>query len=125
MIARFGTAMPGTGLRFDATGRVCPPGHAVTYVAAVASTAVRLIATATAWAGTPYLPRMTKGHDSPAISGPKRPPVPSRVSNNRWGFMETNSVGLVGTLISGGSPPTGGGSPGPVWKNPRFWNEPL
>ena len=54
MIARLGTAMPGTGLRFDAIGRACPPGQAVTYVAVVASTAVRLMATATASAGTPY-----------------------------------------------------------------------
>src|SRR4029079_12062304 len=63
--------------------------------------------------------------DSPAPSGPSRPPVPSRVSNNRCGFIDTNSVGLDGGLISGGTVPPGGGSPGPIRKKPRFWKGPL
>ena len=40
-------------------------------------------------------------------------------------MIETNSVGLDGKVTSGGIPPLGGGFPGPGWKNPRFWIDPL
>ena len=63
-------AAPGTGLRFDAMGRASPDGYTVTNVPSVASTAVRLIATATASAGIPNRPVSGNCHASPDPNAP-------------------------------------------------------
>src|SRR6516162_2261066 len=81
-VTMLGTVWPGTTLRFDAVGMASPDGHAVTYVAADAFTAVTLATSAVAPAGTPAAARSTSRLSPGWKVGPPRP---LRVSRTRTG----------------------------------------
>ena len=74
----------------------------------------------------PNWPASANVHSSPAFSAPRRPPVPSRVSNTRSGVMATKPLA---TRRGGEHDRTGrvvsGAEPGPPLNRSRFSKLPL
>src|SRR6476646_10607380 len=101
--ARFGTGPEPFTFRFDVVGRACPSGHAVTVVALIAPTAVRLTTTAVASTGTAATPATCTRNVAPGPTAafatapaPGQFLAPVRVSHTRHGPTATNVEAVPG-----------------------------
>ena len=92
--ARFGTVAPAAGLRFEASGRSTPCGHAVTKLSAVPAVAVTL-STAPDAVGATASDR-SRVMEAPPTTAPAGTPVPYRVSSKRLGATGVNEAPVPG-----------------------------
>ncbi len=84
--------MAGVQLRAEVLGRVVPVGYAVRYPPACGRGVVTVRTTASASAGTPFVPAIGTDRVPWAATAPMGTPVPFRVSATRVGTTAVKAV---------------------------------